>query len=169
MSPLRPDLVACWLFRLDDAGRPEILLIRRAPGRIYAGIWQCVTGRLEAGERVVDGALREVEEETGLARAAIEDVFETDIVHWFHENSVDTVWSEAVFAARVRPGAAVALSNEHDDQRWLTPHEARALVVWPAYERAIDMVEWLVDHPAKASHYRLLDSPPPLPEETPRQ
>ena len=169
MSPLRPDLVACWLFRLDDAGRPEILLIRRAPGRIYAGIWQCVTGRLEAGERVVDGALREVEEETGLARAAIEDVFETDIVHWFHENSVDTVWSEAVFAARVRPGAAVALSNEHDDQRWLTPHEARALVVWPAYERAIDMVEWLVDHPAKASHYRLLDSPPPLQEETPRQ
>ena len=27
----RPDLVACWLFRVSDAaGRPEILLIRRA-------------------------------------------------------------------------------------------------------------------------------------------
>jgi 8-oxo-dGTP pyrophosphatase MutT (NUDIX family) len=169
MSPLRPDLVACWLFRLGAAGRPEILLIRRAGGRIYAGVWQCVTGRLEAGERVVDGALREVEEETGLGRAAIEDVFETDSINWFHEPSVDAVWCEAVFAARVRRDATIQLSNEHDDQRWLTPDEARELVVWPAYERAIDMVEWLVDHPAKASHYRLLDSPPPLPEETPRQ
>jgi len=169
MTPLQPDLVACWLFRLDATGRPEILLIRRAPGRIYAGIWQCVTGRLEAGERVVDGALREVEEETGLARSDLEDVFETDIINWFHEPSVDTIWCEAVFAARVRRDATIQLSHEHDDQRWLTPPEARAHVVWPAYARAIEMVEWLIDQPAKASHYRLLDSPPPLQEETPRQ
>ena len=35
---LRPDLVACWLFRLDAAGNPEILLIRRAPDRMYPGL-----------------------------------------------------------------------------------------------------------------------------------
>jgi dihydroneopterin triphosphate diphosphatase len=169
VSPVRPDLVACWLFRLDGAGRPEVLLIHRAPGRIYAGIWQCVTGRLEAGERVADGALREVEEETGIARADIEDLFETDIINWFHEESVDAVWCEAVFAARVRPDADVRLSIEHDDLRWLAADEAKAIVVWPAYERAIDMIEWLVDHPVKASHYRLLDSRPPSQEETPRQ
>ena len=169
MSPLRPDLVACWLFRLDGAGRPEILLIRRGAGRIYAGIWQCVTGRLEDGERVVDGALREVTEETGLGRAEIEDVFETDMINWFHEGSVDAVWCEAVFAAHVRQEATVRLSEEHDDLRWLTPEDAKSLVVWPAYERAIDMVVWLVDHPDKAGHYRLLDSPPPPSEETTRQ
>jgi len=169
MSPVRPDLVACWLFRLDADGQPEILLIRRAPDRIYAGIWQCVTGRLEHDERVADGALREVEEETGLTGTAIEAVFETDIINWFHEPSVDVVWCEAVFAARVRDDAEVRLSHEHDDQRWLTPPEAREMVVWPAYERAIDMVEWLVAHPAKATAYRLLDSPPPGPEEPSRQ
>jgi 8-oxo-dGTP pyrophosphatase MutT (NUDIX family) len=158
MSPLRPDLVACWLFRLGAEGRPEILLIRRAPDRIYPGIWQCVTGRLEAGERVTDGALREVAEETGLTRPDLELVFETDIVNWFHEETVDAIWCEAVFAAQVRPGAQVALSIEHDDLRWLSPADARDLVLWPAYERAIDQVEWLVDHPAKAAHYRLLDS-----------
>ncbi len=169
VSPLRPDLVACWLFRLDDDGRLEILLIRRAAGRIYAGLWQCVTGRLEGDERVVDGALREVEEETGLAGADLEAVFETDIVNWFHESSVDAVWCEAVFAARVRRAATVRLSSEHDDLRWLAPPDAKELVVWPAYERAIDMVEWLVGHPSKARHYRLLDSPPPPSEESPRQ
>jgi dihydroneopterin triphosphate diphosphatase len=169
VSPLRPDLVACWLFRLDQRGRPEILLIRRAPGRIYAGVWQCVTGRLEGDERVVDGALREVTEETGLAGPDIDDVFDTDIINWFHEQSVDAVWCEAVFAARVHRGVEIRLSEEHDDLRWVTPAEAKSLVVWPAYERAIDTVEWLVDHPAKATLYRLLDSPPPSPEESPRQ
>jgi 8-oxo-dGTP pyrophosphatase MutT (NUDIX family) len=128
-----------------------------------------VTGRLEGDEPVVGGALREVEEETGLARPDIEAVFETDIINWFHEPSVDVVWCEAVFGARVRREATVRLSDEHDDLRWVTPIEARELVVWPAYERAIDTVEWLVEHPAKAAHYQLLDSPPPSPEESPRQ
>ena len=169
MSPLRPDLVACWLFRLDQRGRPEILLIRRAPGRIYAGVWQCVTGRLEGDERIVDGALREVTEETGLAGADIDAVFDTDLINWFHEQSIDGIWCEAVFAARVHRGVEIRLSEEHDDLRWVTPAEARDLVVWPAYERAIDTVAWLVDNPDKTSHYRLLDSPPPSPEESPRQ
>ena len=169
VSPVRPDLVACWLFRLDDGRQPEILLIRRSAGRIYEGIWQCVTGRLEGDERVVDGALREVWEETGLARADLEEVFETDMINWFHERSVDGIWCEAVFAARVRPNAKIRLSHEHDDSRWLTPDAAKELVVWPAYEAAIDRVSWLVDHPAKAGHYRLLDSRPPSPEESPRQ
>lgn len=157
MSPLRPDLVACWVYRLGATGRPEILLIRRAATSSYAGLWQCVTGRLEAGERIVAGALREVEEETGLGAADIEAYFETDIVNWFHEQSADALVSEAVFATRVRSDAPIALSDEHDDQRWLTPAEAHDLVVWPAYHRAIEQVEWLVANPEQATVYRLPD------------
>lgn len=157
MSPIRPDLVACWLFRLDSAPPLQILLIRRAAGSSYAGLWQCVTGRLESGERISDGALREVAEETGVRPADIEAYFETDIVNWFHEQSVDGLLGEAVFAARVRPGATVTLSDEHDDQRWATPAEAHELVIWPAYHRAIEQIEWLVANPEKASVYRLPD------------
>jgi 8-oxo-dGTP pyrophosphatase MutT (NUDIX family) len=154
MSPLRPDLVACWVYRVAGA-RLEILLIRRADGRTYPGLWQCVTGRLETGETITAGALREVAEETGLAGADIEAFFETDIVNWFHESSVDGLMSEAVFAARVRPDAAVAISDEHDDLRWCSPAEAHELVLWPAYHRAIEQVEWLVANPSKAAVYRL--------------
>lgn len=151
----RPDLVACWLFRLDAAGRPEILLVRRAAGRPYAGLWQCVTGRLEPGERIVDGTLREIAEETGLARTDIEDFFDTDIVNWFHEASHHALLSEAVFAARLPPGAEVVISHEHDEVRWLSPDDARGLVTWPAYVRAIDFVEWLLANPARAEAFRL--------------
>ena len=75
---VRPDLVECWVFRVvppsgpsdvrPDAERLEVLLIRRAPHRIFPGLWQCVTGGVEPGERVPAAALREVEEETGLGR-----------------------------------------------------------------------------------------------------
>ncbi len=157
MSPVRPDLVACWLYRVGPEGQVEILLIHRAPGRLYPGLWQCVTGRLEAGETILAGALREVAEETGIGPAGIEALFETDIVNWFHEVAVDGLMSEAVFAARLRPDAAITISHEHDDLRWLTPADAHELVVWPSYHRAIEQLEWLVANPQKAAVYRLPD------------
>ncbi|MBF8290384.1 MAG: dATP pyrophosphohydrolase [Chloroflexi bacterium] len=151
----RPDLVACWLFRLDPAEQPEILLIRRAEGGSYAGLWQCVTGSLEADERIVDGARREVIEETGLGPSDLEAIFETEIVNWFHEATRDALMCEAVFAARVRAGAAIRLSDEHEEARWLAPEDARTLVVWPAYLRAIDFIEWLLANPDRAETFRL--------------
>ncbi|HYK95340.1 MAG TPA: NUDIX domain-containing protein [Candidatus Dormibacteraeota bacterium] len=153
---MRPDLVACWIYRVAGE-RLEILLIRRAAGRMYPGLWQCVTGRLEPGESIIAGALREVAEETGLLATDIEALFETDIVNWFHEASVDGMLSEVVFAARVQPEAAAAISDEHDDLRWCTPAEAHELVPWRSYHRAIEQVEWLVANPSKAAVYRLPD------------
>ncbi len=118
-------------------------------------MWQCVTGKLEPGERIVDGALREVLEETGLARADLETFTDTDIVNWFHAGDLDTLLCEAVFSARVRAGAIVTLSDEHDDLRWLSVDEAKATVIWPAYERAIDFVGWLLANPSKAGPFDL--------------
>ncbi|MEW5991599.1 MAG: NUDIX domain-containing protein [Chloroflexota bacterium] len=154
---VRPDLVACWLFRVRPNAELEILLIRRAADRMFPGLWQCVTGRLEPGERIEAGAIREVAEETGLGPADLEAVYETDLVNWFHDSSVDALLSEAVFAARVRADAEVGLSREHDDARWLPVGEAKALVTWPAYERAIDTIAWLLAHPSKAATFRLPD------------
>lgn len=151
----RPDLVACWLFRIGSNRALEILLVRRAPDRLYPGLWQGVTGRLEAGERILEGALREVTEETGFGPADLEVVMDTDIVNWFHSGDLDTLLCEAVFAARVRPGADVTLSEEHDAYQWLSPGAARELVTWPAYQRAIDTVVWLEANPARAASFRL--------------
>lgn len=146
----RPDLVGCWIFRVTPDRGLEILLIRRASGRIYPGVWQCVTGGLERDEKVVEGALRELAEETGFGDAELEALYGLDQVNLFHADHVDALMAEAVFAARVRPGLDPRLSHEHDAFRWLSPQEAREAVVWPAYRSAIEQLEWLVAHPQHA-------------------
>jgi dATP pyrophosphohydrolase len=149
----RPDIVACWVYRLAPAG-VEILLLKRAPDRIYPGIWQPVTGRLEEDERIVDGALRELVEETGIDPTGIEVLYSLDQVNIFLAEHLDTLQAEAVFAAHVRLGVEAVLSEEHDEQRWVSPADAGAMVVWPAYRDAIQRIEWLGGHSEMAAVMR---------------
>jgi len=169
VSPLRPDIVDCWVFRVDDdrgadggaggaeggTGGAEILLLRRAPGRILPGLWQCVSGSLEPGERIALGALRELEEETGIGPGSIEAFYDLDLVNQFHEPSVDAVVLAAVFAVRVRPGTEPALSHEHDDARWLAPDDAHREVVWPGYREAIDRIRRDILDPERGPWFAL--------------
>lgn len=158
MSPYRPDLVAVWIFRDRTATNAaashadaspsdiEILLIRRSPGRILPGLWQCVTGSLESGESVVEGALRELREETGFGAADILGFYDLDQVNQFHEPSVEAIKSEAVFAVRVGARAEPVLSHEHDAMQWVRPDQAPRLAVWPAYRESVRrIVEYLLD------------------------
>ncbi len=151
---LRPDLVDCWMFRARDGGT-QVLLIRRAPGRILPGLWQCVSGGLEPGERVAMGALREVREETGFGPATIEVFYDLDLVNQFHEPSVDAVLLSAVFAVRVRPDAEPVLSHEHDGARWLSIDDAHRAVVWPGYRTAIERIRDDILDPARAPWFEL--------------
>lgn len=142
----RPDLVSCWTFRVDPGVGLRLLLLHRAPGRIFPGIWQPVTGKLEAGERIVDGALRELVEETGIEPGGIAVLYGIDQVNLFHSEYRDALEAEAVFAADLLPGVEAVLSDEHDDQRWLTPDEASEMVLWPAYRETIRHIQWIAAH-----------------------
>jgi 8-oxo-dGTP pyrophosphatase MutT (NUDIX family) len=142
----RPDLVACWIFRKDPEGRLRILLLHRASGRIFPGIWQPVTGGLEPGETIVEGALRELVEETGIDPTGIATLYGLDQVNLFHADHVDALQAEAVFAAEIRPGVEAVLSEEHDEQRWVTADAAREMVLWPAYRAAIEQLAWIAGH-----------------------
>jgi 8-oxo-dGTP pyrophosphatase MutT (NUDIX family) len=164
----RPDLVDVWIFRAKaqraKAAAPasdsspagiEILLMRRSPGRILPGLWQCVSGSLEAGESITDGALRELREETGFEPGEIEGFFDLDQVNQFHEPSVRAIVTSAIFAVRVRPGSEPRLSVEHDSTRWVSPAGALELAIWPAYRESIRrIVDNLLD-PARAIWFEL--------------
>jgi 8-oxo-dGTP pyrophosphatase MutT (NUDIX family) len=140
MSPARPDLVECWIYRLPEPGRVEFLLIRRSASRIFPGLWQCVTGGLEVGERVPAAALREVLEEVGFGPAEIEAFYDLDQVSQFYDEGPDALVSGAIFAVRVRADATPRLSHEHDDARWVAAADAIRMVTWPSYRGSIERI-----------------------------
>jgi 8-oxo-dGTP pyrophosphatase MutT (NUDIX family) len=164
---VRPDLVECWVFRVlppsgpsdarPDAERLELLLIRRAPHRLFPGLWQCVTGGVEAGERIPGAALREVGEETGLGPADIEAFYDLDQAAPFYDEGSDAVVVSAIFAARVRPDAAARPSHEHDGIRWVPAAEAPSLAIWPSYAESVRRVRDLLLDPELARWF-LLDA-----------
>ncbi len=150
----RPDLVDVWIHRMVD-GTPEILLLRRAHGRILGGLWQGVSGTLEPEERVTAGALRELAEETGFGPTAIEAFYDLDLVNQFHWAPADAIVSAAVFAVRVRPDVEPILSHEHDAARWIALEAAHATVIWPGYRVALRAIgDNLVD-PDRAAWFEL--------------
>jgi 8-oxo-dGTP pyrophosphatase MutT (NUDIX family) len=159
VSPIRPDIVDCWMFRIGTTARgvehAEILLIRRSPGRILPGLWQCVSGGVEPGERIAQAALREVAEETGFGPAEIEAFYDLDLVNWFHEPSVDGIVAAAVFAVRLRPDAEPRLSTEHDDAHWHELDEAHQQVIWPGYRTAIERIRDDLSEPERAGWFEL--------------
>lgn len=90
MSAVRYPCVGVAVVIRDEAGR--VLMGRRARGR-HADLWCIPCGRLEWGEEVRAGALRELEEETGLVAeitgiAAVHSNFhnpdDLSVGIWFH-------------------------------------------------------------------------------------
>jgi 8-oxo-dGTP pyrophosphatase MutT (NUDIX family) len=133
----------------------EILLLRRAPDRSFAGMWQCVTGRLDEGETVAEAVLREVAEETAIGPSDIVALYSLDMVNSFFEPSADGILVEPVFAVQVGTDSIAAISAEHDDLLWMSPYEARRLVVWPAYLTAIERIEMIVADTQREPWFRL--------------
>jgi dATP pyrophosphohydrolase len=118
-------------------GRPEFLLLRRAPDRTIPGAWQPVTGGIEKGETAWRAAAREVLEETGLMP-----------IRWwalehptsFYDPARDAVRIVPVFAAEIAWTDTVTLSREHDRYAFASPAEASRRVLWGTQRRAIAAV-----------------------------
>ncbi|MGE5467687.1 MAG: dihydroneopterin triphosphate diphosphatase [Ignavibacteria bacterium] len=109
----------------------DVLLLERAS---HPGFWQSVTGSQEGDERLVETAVREVAEETGILAAAAEfedwrlsNRFEI-FAEWRHRYGEGVTHNtEHVFSLRVPPACAVRVApDEHLAHRWLPWREAAA-------------------------------------------
>lgn len=125
MTDLVVGVVDVFVFRHGASGL-SVLAMRRASGTRCTGAWEIVHGRVEAGERPEDAAIREVREETGLA---VERLYNLTCQP-FYLNRQSTVQVAVVFVAFV-PAGDLQLGPEHDVAEWLAPDEAMARLSWP--------------------------------------
>ncbi len=129
----------------------DVLLIERAD---KPGYWQSVTGSKDSPEEdLLDTAIRELEEETGIAVGGQGEhaVPKTALTDWELSNVYDIypVWrhryalgvtrnTEHVFGLTVPPGMPVLLSpREHLDYVWLPYREAADKCFSPSNAEAI--------------------------------
>ena len=97
---------------LDDAGR--VLLVQRADN----GRWALVTGCLEPGEQPAAGALREVEEETGVLVTAEQVVSVAALPLSACPNGDQVYWLDVTFRCRAVGGEARVNDDESVDVGW---------------------------------------------------
>ena len=120
----------------------KVLLLDRAD---HPGYWQSVTGSCEAGETLIQTALREVREETGLdfqqhalADWKLQNVYEI-YPQWRYRYSPDTTHNtEHVFSLQLPHIVAVQLApSEHLNYQWLAWRDAAEKVFSPSNRAAI--------------------------------
>lgn len=140
MTEVRVSLIDVYVLRLVH-GALECLVLRRAPDGRCPGSWESVHGHIEAHERPVEAALREMLEETGLRPARF---YNLSRVESFYLHGLDEVALIPAFAAFVADGAHVATGSEHDAAEWLTLPAARERLAWPRERRALDDVAQLL-------------------------
>ncbi|MGC9394164.1 MAG: NUDIX domain-containing protein [Anaerolineae bacterium] len=107
--------------------KQRYLLLRRAASKDFAaGVWECVTGRVDQGEGFEDALHREVREEVGVTARVLCILGTT---HFYRgapapENEIIGV----VYLCAVDDADTVRISAEHDALRWVTAQEAGALL-----------------------------------------
>lgn len=134
MTDVRVSMIDLYVARPVTAGF-EFLVLRRSSRGRSPGAWEVVHGHLEQGETPVEGARRELFEETGLIPAAM---YNLSRVEAFYLHRSDEVAMIPAFAALVHATAAVSISDEHDAAEWLPADLARTRLAWPRSRRALD-------------------------------
>ncbi|MBR7827788.1 NUDIX domain-containing protein [Actinospica sp. MGRD01-02] len=107
----------------DDAGR--ILLIRRTDN----GNWAVPGGAIDLGESMIDAAVRETREESGIdcQITGLIGIY-TDPRHLIHYTSNDEVRQEFSIVLSARPvGGEPATSSESSEVQWTELHQLPGL------------------------------------------
>lgn len=113
------------LVRSASDGR--YLVLQRVADRDFgAGVWECVTGRVDQGEGFEDALHREVAEEIGV-RVEVDCILGTS--HFYRgtpapENELLGV----VYCCTLAAPDEIRLGDEHAAYRWVTPQQANEVL-----------------------------------------
>lgn len=131
-------------------GGHQLLLLRRAPEDYMGGTWQLVSGGLEAGETAWQGALREMQEETGLVPS---EFYRLSTLTSFYRPDDDSLNTAPMFCALVHGGVEATLSSEHTAMDWVPLDRASSRLMWPVDRQALEEVQSVILAGAEAKAY----------------
>ena len=88
----------------------------------YRGRWAGISGSIERGEKPMDAALREIEEETGISRKELSLVREGAPLHI---RDGDIVWKVHPFLWNLKKDVDIKIDWEHLHYVWVYPEELK--------------------------------------------
>ncbi|MCW5773183.1 MAG: NUDIX hydrolase [Rhodospirillaceae bacterium] len=111
---------------------PHFLLVRRGH-RPDAGKWGFPGGKIELGETIVEAALRELDEETGVRAAPIDILTALDVIRRDRDGTLHHYVLIAVLC-RWEAGDGVA-ADDADEARWFDAAEIGSVQTSPDVEK----------------------------------
>ncbi|NVM43796.1 MAG: NUDIX pyrophosphatase [Candidatus Lokiarchaeota archaeon] len=123
----------------------EFLMLKRIKSR--GGFWQGVTGAPKNGETIIEGARRELFEETGFHSITL---IQTEITYIIPmENRWIAIYPEGtkeipeyIFIAKIHKAGPPTIDPiEHDEWKWCSYEEAMNLLSWDDNKRALEFVQ----------------------------
>ena len=113
----------------------QFMICQRPAHKARGLLWEFVGGKVEPGETKEQALIRECREEL-VVTLTVGDVF-MDVVHEYPDITVHLT----LFNATIAEGVPQKL--EHNDIRWITPHEIPSYDFCPADE---EFLREIVDH-----------------------
>jgi 8-oxo-dGTP diphosphatase len=129
------DVVACFV-----EWNKKILLVKRHPEKAHGGTWCLPGGKVQTGEKIADGAVRELHEETGILTPSTS--FSSAGVCYIASSEGDFTFHMFRLGMETEPLLTLAL-DEHTEAAWVTLDEAYRLPL-------------ITDGAAVLEHYRRL-------------
>lgn len=120
---------------INDEDR--ILLLRRSRHDSHnPGLWEFPGGKIDAGEEIADGLMREVHEETGLLIGELSNIahIESELIR---KGKYEGRLYLALFYAIQKIGGNLTLSDEHEATSWETLQGAEKLDLTHESRRAL--------------------------------
>ena len=109
------------------------------------GHWDFAKGKIEAGETKEIAALRELQEETGLA-AAIDPALEYSFSYTYTQQRGPQARKTVYFFVGLAHSTTVVLSSEHTQYIWVGYDEALAMVTFDTAKQLLMHVDTFVRH-----------------------
>ena len=134
MNEIKIRVIDCHIAHYNvDLKDWEFLLLKRSSNKIYPGIWQGVTGKIENYELPYKTALRELNEETALQP---KKMWTIDQVNSFYDAKNNIMNLIPVFGVSVEL-KNVTLSKEHSEYKWCNISETIKLLTWEQQKKGV--------------------------------